>query len=264
MTHLRLLLLFLAFLPGISYAQLAVFPEKVVFEPGQRSVRLNLQNRGNETYTYRIGWQDIVMDSLGLIKQVDDEKNPRKTPAASKMIRYAPRQVILEPGETQAVRVMLRRPADLKDGEYRSHMLFQRLQTVKGINTPATATTPGISMDLLIGTSIPVFVRQGDGEADLEFNNLELKKKEGKYFLNMQVERKGLYSSRAVVNLYEDGNNVPVMMSVQVMYTDNDRYTYSIPVQNSAAIDRNKKYILEIEYNLRNGEKQLVRKNISI
>lgn len=203
------------------------------------------------------------MDSLGGIAQVDDKKNIRKTPAASTMIRYAPRQVILQPGETQAVRLMVRKPTDLQDGEYRSHMLFQRLQAVKGIETKATETSPGISMSLLIGTSIPIFIREGDSEIELEFDKLALNETDGTYFLNMQVKRKGLYSSRAIIKIFEEGSDVPVMMSIKAMYTDNDVYIYKLPVQNSNSIVEGKKYTIEIEYDLRNGKKKTIKRDIT-
>ena len=45
--------------------------------------------------------------------------------SAADLVRYSPRQVELAPGEVQTVRIQIRKPEGLKDGEYHSHLVFQ-------------------------------------------------------------------------------------------------------------------------------------------
>ena len=40
----------------------------------------------------------------------------------------------LAPGETQAVRLLLRKPGNLADGEYRSHLLMQNVPKDAGVS----------------------------------------------------------------------------------------------------------------------------------
>ena len=85
---------------------------------------------------------------------------------AGDLIRYAPRQLRLEPGRPQTIRILYRRPGELAEGEYRSHLLFQEIPKVAP--TPAQGEGPsGLNMQIsaLFGISIPVIVRHGDLEA---------------------------------------------------------------------------------------------------
>jgi hypothetical protein len=86
------------------------------------------------------------------------------------MLRYSPRQVVLAPGEAQTVRVLLRRPADLLQGEYRSHLQFDRVpdmssNSIDTIGHKVESNAVGVDLKALIGVSIPVIVRQGGTSA---------------------------------------------------------------------------------------------------
>ena len=80
------------------------------------------------------------------------------------MISYSSRQITLAPGEQQTVRLMLRKPADLPAGEYRSHLAFTAAP--RQIEAPSAkgnggAKNVGVQIAFVYGVSIPVIVRQG-------------------------------------------------------------------------------------------------------
>lgn len=265
MSFFRTFMVLTVFWSGAVFGHLTVFPEKVVFEPGQRSVKVNLQNRGNETYTYRIGWEDVLMTPEGGVEKIDDKNVLRKTPAASSMIRFAPRQVILNPGETQAVRVMLRRPSDLKSGEYRSHMLFQRLQEVKAIDIKQTEDSMGLTMGLLIGTSIPVFVREGEGSADVMITDASIGEKDGIPHLNIGFKRSGPISSRIQVRVFPQGEeDQPALVSFRALYTDHEDYSLSIPFTDPSLLKGVREFTVEVDYTVTGEDTKKVTTKISI
>jgi hypothetical protein len=111
--------------PAGAVGGLLVAPTRVVFEGNRRSAALTLINTGSETATYRIAFIQMKMTPDGQIIQVPDDSAGAFR--SDHLIRYSPRQVTLKPHMPQTVRLQLRLPAELPDGEYRSHLLFRAI-----------------------------------------------------------------------------------------------------------------------------------------
>lgn len=183
-------------LAGPAAADLLVYPTRLVFEGNDRAAQLDLHNNGTETATYRISVVNRRMTETGGFEDVD-----KPLPGelfADPMIRFSPRQVELAPGATQTVRVSVRRPANLADGEYRSHLHFERLPDAAAANSVESATRPGevgVQLRVLVGITIPVIVRQGNTSAKVTLSGLELVKGSGErppalaFVLNRQGNR---------------------------------------------------------------------------
>lgn len=139
---------------------LMVMPTRVVLEGRERSAEVTLRNSGKGLCTYRIFFQEMRMLPSGKVELVP---KPEGVLTAADLVRFTPKQVELAPGETQTIRVQLRLPEGLKDGEYRSHLVFQGLPPVE----PPRPTTEGedknLSFDIktIVSLSIPVIVRHG-------------------------------------------------------------------------------------------------------
>ena len=114
-------------LPAAAWAQslgdLGVSPTRVVLAGRTRSAEIVLLNRGTQPATYRISVVNMRMTETGRFETIEQTESDQMF--ADKLIRYAPRQVTLDPGATQTVRVMVRKPRDLPPGEYRSHLYFR-------------------------------------------------------------------------------------------------------------------------------------------
>ena len=98
---------------------------------------------------------------------------------ADPLLRYSPKQVTVQPGSSQTVRILVRKPADLAPGEYRSHLQFDRVADAAGTSSVEQASTPGdkgigVVITALVGASIPVIVRQGDTQASATLSDLAL------------------------------------------------------------------------------------------
>lgn len=143
---------------------LVVSPTRIVFEARTRSAKVTLANRGSATSTFRISLIDMDMSDDGQMNQVGPEGN--FTSSAKDMVRYAPRQIDIPPGGTQTVRLSLRKPANLPDGEYRSHMFF-RAVPAEGAGRSVTDDKPlekgelRIQLVPIYGITIPIIVRNG-------------------------------------------------------------------------------------------------------
>lgn len=168
-----------------AWADLMLAPTRIVFENNQRAAQLDLINSGTETATYRIRLVNRRMSETGEFSAIDNPLQGEQF--AHELLRYSPRQVVLAPGAGQVIRLSLRKPANLPVGEYRSHLLFDRLPDAKGANSiestrisapgqPIHSASEGIAIRLtaLIGASIPVIVRHGETAASVALNGLEL------------------------------------------------------------------------------------------
>lgn len=150
--------------PGTARADgLMIDPKRIVFEDRERNAAVVLINRGAQAVTYRISFRDVRMREDGSFEPLD-EVTPADRPAES-LIRYSPRQVTLQPGEAQSVRLLLRKPGDLPAGEYRSHLLFRAIPTSPVPSAAATGGELSIHLQAQVGMSIPVIVRHGELDA---------------------------------------------------------------------------------------------------
>lgn len=160
-------------------ADLMLYPTRIVFEKNQRAAQLELVNNGQESATYRISLVNRRMSETGEFSAADSALPGEQF--ADALLRYSPRQVVLAPGVAQTVRISLRKPAELAEGEYRSHLQFDRLPEAKGASSIDAQGRPdgsdiGITLKALVGATIPVIVRHGETAASVTLTDLALLK----------------------------------------------------------------------------------------
>lgn len=172
-----MLVLALLAMPLAARADLMLNPTRIVFDKNQRAAQIDLINNGTETATYRINIVNRRMTELGDFQPADKAENGEQF--ADSMLVFSPRQVVLAPGAAQLVRVLVRKPADLAAGEYRSHLIFDRIAAptvANSVNKDADlpAGEVGIQLTALVGVSIPVIVRHGDTAATVKISDISL------------------------------------------------------------------------------------------
>jgi P pilus assembly chaperone PapD len=157
---------------NFSLEDLLITPKRIVFEGKTRSSEVILLNRSDKTLTYKLLFVNYHMKENGKLENIDTPGVGDRI--AEKYLRFTPRRVILEPQQTQMVRMQLMKPDTLSAGEYRSHLLFQVVPSA----TEAAAQTEkkqerGIQIKLIpiYGISIPVIVRQGSLKASVLLND---------------------------------------------------------------------------------------------
>lgn len=198
---LCIILVLTVLLPGVpvpaqGLGDLVVAPTRVVFEGRTRSNFISLLNNGSEAGIFRITVVNMRMTETGQFEKL--EKDAAKLPGeefAEGMFRYAPRQVELAPGQSQAVRILLRKPKDLAAGEYRSHLLIQRLpkEGTAG-RSIETANTEGVTVNLVVvpGVALPVIIRHGEVAAEAAISDLNLAElPQGGKGISFRINRSG-------------------------------------------------------------------------
>ncbi|MDQ3059206.1 MAG: molecular chaperone [Pseudomonadota bacterium] len=161
----------------LALADLMLYPTRIVLEKNQRAAQVELMNNDSAPATYRINLVNRRMGESGEFSAIDSPGPGEQF--ADALLRYSPRQVTVPPGSSQTVRILLRKPADLAPGEYRSHLQFDRVADAAGASSVEQAGQPGdkavgVVITTLVGASIPVIVRHGETQASATLSELAL------------------------------------------------------------------------------------------
>lgn len=148
-----------------AWSDIMIMPVYAVFSDRSRNEDITLVNTSNEEAVFRLGWAYQRQNEDSTYTQQDTPIDPAFD--FQKSVFFSPRQVTLPPGGKQNVRLSLRRPADLPDGEYHAHLRMQRLSPGETIIGGGAPRGEGVSIGLSvnIGFAIPVFVRIGKYDA---------------------------------------------------------------------------------------------------
>jgi P pilus assembly chaperone PapD len=228
-----------------AHAELMLHPTRLVFEKNQRTAQIELINNGSKPATYRISLVNRRMTEGGQFQAVDTAGPGEQF--ADSMLRFSPRQVTLEPGTAQTVRVMLRKPAELAEGEYRSHLQFEKLPDAEGSasieNQGKDVDGKGIGVVLttLVGASVPVIVRHGTTSATVHLAQLALQKDAAQHpLLTLQFEREGSSSVYGDLNVTFTPRGGKPQVLAQVggiaVYTPNRMRQAALPLEVPAGV----------------------------
>lgn len=160
-----------------ALADLSLYPTRLVIEKNQRAIQVELMNTGSEPASYRINLVNRRMGENGEFTAVESPMPGEQF--ADDLLRFSPRQVTIMPGSSQTVRILVRKPAELVAGEYRSHLQFDRVAEASGASSieslnQSDAKEIGIVIKALLGASIPVIVRHGETQASVTLSGLAL------------------------------------------------------------------------------------------
>ncbi len=172
---------------------LRVTMKRVIFEGPVRTEVLTIINNTAEEQAYRLGWRRLRMtEDKSLVSVPEGEPLPGFD-EMQQMIRYAPRRIVLPPGASQQVRLMLRRPKDMKDGEYRAHFWIQpESESVKfDPNKTRPEGKSAVQIKMLTGVTLPVIVRQGNLTASVKIADAALVTENGQKMLKYTMTREG-------------------------------------------------------------------------
>lgn len=230
-----------------------VSPTRIVFEGNERSKQITLINNGAEEGRFRISFVRRNMTAEGGLKTIEENEPGLYS---DEMVRFSPRMVTLAPGQTQTVRLMLRKKKGTADGEYRSHMMFQSLPDpgTTDVNESSNKEDSfSIKLIPVVGITIPVIVRQGKLNADVSLSEFEIKQSntvKAQSVLSLTMNREGNKSVYGDFRVYFTPKGGTTMTIGQVngvaVYTSINSRSLTISLQTPP------------EFNLSNGELHVV------
>jgi hypothetical protein len=164
---------------GAQAQGISVAPSRILLDGRTRSATVFLSNRGNDTETYRISLAYFQMQENGILARVDS--TVAGGDFAGEVLRYSPRRVVIPPGGSQTVRLLVRRPADrqVDNSEFRAHLSVCSVPTVPRLlemeeNPPDNlgedrfAVRPVASVETLV----PIIVRFGRPQATVAITEI--------------------------------------------------------------------------------------------
>lgn len=184
-------------------ADMLIMPVRVYFKDGERLKGLTTMNTSDVQAIYRLKYQYTRQNPNGSYTILPGAENPALDPG--KWLVYSPRQVDLEPQGKQGIKLSLRRPADLPDGEYRVHALLERIarDRIEGHDQKGAAAR----MMINVGFAVPVIIRVGKYDAAAKINGIklvqpDLKKKGDQQKVEVSLHRTGKYSTIGQLNVF--------------------------------------------------------------
>lgn len=223
-----------------AYAQggvgdITVTPTRIVLEGRERSGTILIANTGARKATYRISVINMRMSETGAFEKIPEGGAHPGEQFAEDLIRYAPRQVTLEPGASQTIRIALRKPAGLVAGEYRSHLVIRAIPDSSAGRSIEQKSGDGlaISLSVIPGVALPVIVRHGEVSAkatlsDFVYDPAPMTGNDGKASLTFNINREGNRSVYGDLSAtyFAPGNDEGVLVSEVnqlAVYTPIDR-----------------------------------------
>ncbi len=179
---------------GQRPGDLVISPTRVLLDEHGKSSDLTLLNRGLRPVRYRLSLVDMDMSEEGILHRVDGNSPV----SATNILRLSPREIVLAPGVSQRIRIAVFFQPDQKDGELRSHLVFEpitanaRNQTLNSESGPQLR----ISFEFRSVVSIPVLVRHGRLGAATTLSEASLTHESGTWTAKVKLNRSGNRSVR--------------------------------------------------------------------
>ncbi|WP_353200648.1 molecular chaperone [Sandarakinorhabdus sp.] len=203
-------------------AELLVAPTRILLSPASRSAELVLVNKGVEAAAFRLAIENRRMRPDGSLEAATTPQADEKF--ADDKLRFSPRQLTLEPGARQVVRVMADIAPDLAPGEYRSHLRLMSAPVSAGRSLPTAAPSDNsLSIELIAirSLTVPIILRVGRLDAAVSVDTAAL---EGpaQSDLVVKLARTGTRSTYGDISLTVDGEKEPAWLVRGVaIYTPN-------------------------------------------
>ena len=220
--------------PVAAESILQVLPTRVVLAGNKRSMTVTLINRGDTDGSYRMFFRNIRADENGQFTEV--EAPIAGELFADNMVRFSPRRITVPARSKQSIRVLARKPQDLEDGEYRSHLVFRKLPSQNSVLDQVDQDEGiGFSLRPIVEVTIPVIVRHGSISAELTLSDASIidsnAGKEIQFTINRQGQR-SLYGDVDVWWLENSGNKVNLAMARGIsVYTPKSHRVFRLPLE---------------------------------
>lgn len=204
---------------------LVVTPTRLGLDDKVRSASITVVNRGSQTVRYRLNVVDMDMSLDGVLSRT---QNPTQN-SASALLRLSPREVVLEPGAAQRIRI-LATFGDQKDGEFRSHLAFEPIKGPNDLFATSSSDEQGlrINLETRAVVTIPLILNHGKGVASTSVTDCSLTRNKATWIAQFTLHREGNRTVRGDVSvLFKPTSGGKPLLLGQILalpvYFPNDR-----------------------------------------
>jgi len=165
-TNTRLLIFIMTLiLPQISYANLSLSEYRLYFDGRNKNNSLLIRNTSDKNLDFKVSLTHKDMTEEGTLIEVSPQQAEGRS--AQKMLRFSPKRGQIAPKGMQAIRMTVRKRAELPSGEYRAVLKITATES-------QDPNSNGLSIRPRIVYSVPVIVRHGQLEAVSQLVNPKL------------------------------------------------------------------------------------------
>lgn len=219
----------LAVFAAPANADMGLYPLRQVLSKENPSAEFTISNPSNRIIDGRVAWIDLTATETGYAPATPEA---RGTLSAAPYLVVSPAHFRLKPGARMSVNVRLREGVEPPKGERRSHLLVE----TEASRTPIRKASSGLEVDVGLGISAPVILRNG-GKAKAKIVDTKLlRDSEGLLLLQTSIEPEGDNSTygRIVVDYTPDGQDAEThelgARDNVAGFTDAEKRTVSIPL----------------------------------
>ncbi len=214
---------------------LIVTPTRIIMEGKNRSAVLSIANNGDAEGVYRVSLVNRRMTENGKIVNIEEAGEGELF--ADSMLRVSPRRIVIAANSHQTVRILARKPKGLASGEYRSHLNIMILPVSSESEDVSESDVEDKKLSIILranyGVTIPVIVRHGTLEVDVNIDNIALVDgEEGQKKIKFTLNRSGqksVYGDIKVVYINENGEEIVIKsLGGLAVYTPNKKRNLDI------------------------------------
>ena len=220
---------------GLAAPVLLIFPTLVLIEGSQRSASINILNDGDTAGTFVISWSDLRMTPNGGLQAPEEGLAPM---SLQPYVRFSPRRMTLQPGETQIARIAVLRDSEIPKGEYYSHLRVLTLapdETADERNAEEEQATSSVTVIARTAMAIPIIWRNSEAASEAIIESVEFDQETNALAVN--VRRFGELSVRGylhIVHTGADGTQTTLADPMPlVIYPNLDHRTISVPLNEA-------------------------------
>jgi len=244
MSRLRLFMFLALVLFGQSaLASLLITPFRIVLNDNERTATVTIINNGTETNSYRIEAIDKYQTPDGKYHAVENAQQSQAQNFMKDWVYVRPRQVTLAPGQKQQVRLSIRRPIGIANGEYRTHLSFSELP--KGKRFDPNPQGAKFQLFMLTTFTIPVQYRQGFVAPQVSISTPIVTQKEGQDVLALRLQTDGKFAAFGSLKIYSNDGDVIKELSNVAVYPENKIRDILMPIELEKF--RNKPLLLQYQ-----------------
>lgn len=229
----------------LAQGNILVMPRRVVFEGNKKSQELTVANTGTDSAKYMVSFVQMRMKEDGSFEQIVEPDSGQWF--ADKYFRFFPRTVTLAPGESQVIKMQVNKPANLENGEYRSHIYFRSIPKNVPLGEQAEQRDSGsvaVRLTPVFGITIPAILRVGACNSAVVINDISIVKADTSNQLQFFFRRTGNCSvfGDVLVDYTSPEGKVTRVATVKgvAVYTPNKSRKFQCYLDNAVGVDYSK------------------------
>ncbi|MEE9554550.1 MAG: hypothetical protein V3W18_09655 [candidate division Zixibacteria bacterium] len=172
--HILVIAALFILLPVVKVAAgVLVAPTVVFLSETNRTGRITLRNPSDVPQEVNVYFSFglPISDSLGNVYVMLQDSVTNDPKSALGWVKAFPRTVILPPGENQTVRLVIKPPDDLPDGEYWARIVVRSQDARTAVPEPDEAAGISTQLNMVIQTAIMLKYRTGELISNLELTS---------------------------------------------------------------------------------------------